>query len=243
MVQNDQPRFFDASVADRYDDEILRTDADAAVAFLERLARGGPALELAIGTGRIALPLAVRGITVEGIDISPAMVARLRVKPGGDSLSVTIGDMTEVAVDGSYRLIYVVANSLTNVGTQDGQVRCFENVSAHLAEDGAFVVDSYLPEPDWVSKGQYVRAEWVGADAVWLDVSRVDPVTQVLDENHVVLSADGVRLSPVVTRYIWPSEMDLMARIAGLRLQERWAGWNREPFRGAPGSFVSVYAR
>jgi SAM-dependent methyltransferase len=242
-MQNDQRRFFDETSASVYDETILRTDAEAAVAFLTRFARGGPALELAIGTGRIALPLTRQGIRVDGIDLSPAMVDHLRAKPGGDELAVTIGDMADVRVDGSYRLIYVVANSLTNVGTQDGQVRCFENVAAHLRDDGVFVVDSYLPEPDWLRDGHYVRAEHVGADEVRLDVSRIDRVAQVLDENHVVLTDGGVRLSPVVTRYIWPSEMDLMARIAGLQLKERWSGWNGEPFTGAAGSFVSVYAR
>ncbi len=242
-VQNDQRRFFDETIASVYDETILRTDAEAAVAFLTRFARGGPALELAIGTGRIALPLARRGIRVDGIDLSPAMVDRLRAKPGGDELVVTIGDMVDVPVDGSYRLIYVVANSLTNVGTQYGQVRAFENVAAHLLADGIFVVDSYLPEPGWLRDGHYVRAEHVRADEVRLDVSRIDRVAQVLDENHVVLTDGGVRLSPVVTRYIWPSEMDLMARIAGLHLKERWAGWNDEPFVGAAGSFVSVYGR
>ena len=240
-MHNDQRGFFDASVAAIYDETILRSDADACVEFLEPFARGGRALELAIGTGRIALPLAARGVRVDGVDLSVAMVDRLRAKPGGDAIAVTIGDMADVPVEGTYRLIFVVANSLTNLASQEEQVRCFENVAAHLTDDGSFVVDSYLPEPRWLDEGQYVAVEQISADFVRLDMSQIDRVAQVLDETHVHISAEDVKLYPVVTRYIWPSEMDLMARLAGLRLHERWAGWNRQPFTGSAGSFVSVY--
>jgi SAM-dependent methyltransferase len=241
-VENDQPRFFGEDVAEIYD-RLPAGDTPATVAFLETLARGGPALELGIGTGRVALPLAARGIRVDGIDISPAMVARLRAKPGGEGLTVTIGDFGAVAVPGAYRLVYVVFNTLFNLGTQEDQVRCFENVAARLADDGAFVVEAFVPDPRWLRDGQYVDAEAVDADLVRLDVCRIDAAAQRLDESHVVLSSGGVRLYPVVTRYAWPSELDLMARIAGLRLKERWAGWNREPFVSASRKHVSVYGR
>jgi SAM-dependent methyltransferase len=240
-VENDQARFFDERVAESYDELAQRHDTRAAVAFLERLAAGGPALELGIGTGRVAFPLAARGIRVDGIDISPAMLARLRAKPGGEQVSVTIGDFAEVPVPGTYRLVFVVANTLCNLGTQDKQVRCFENVASHLTEEGSFTVEAFVPHPDWLRDGQYVEAEGVGIDEVRLDVCRIDVVAQRLEESHVVLSEDGVRLSPVVTRYIWPSELDLMARLAGLRLKERWAGWNREPFTSASRTYVCVY--
>lgn len=234
---------FGEEVAEHYDDSG-RGDELAAVAFLERLAAGGPALELAIGTGRIALPLAARGVRVDGIDFSPAMVARLRAKPGGDRLSVTMGDFAEVPVASSYRLIYVVFNTLFNLLTQDDQVRCFENVAAHLSDDGAFVVEAFVPTFLYrLRNDQYVDAEAVGVDQVRLDVGRHDPVTQRLDESHVALSGTGVRLHPIVTRYAWPSELDLMARIAGLRLKERWGGWNREPFTATSDAHVSVYGR
>jgi SAM-dependent methyltransferase len=233
---------FDAESAEFQD--VQRGDEAATVTFLEALAGGGPVLELAIGAGRIALPLAARGIRVDGIDFSPAMVARLRAKPGGDQLSVTIGDFKDVPVAGEYPLIYVVFNTLFNLLTQDDQVRCFESVAAHLTEDGSFVVEAFVPSFLYrLREGQYVEAEGIDLDAVRLDVGRHDPVTQRLDESHVVLSPEGVRLFPVVSRYAWPNELDLMARIAGLRLKERWAGWSREPFTSTSGSHVSVYGR
>lgn len=233
---------FGEDTAEIYDDEP-RGDESAAVAFLEQLAGGGPALELAIGTGRIALPLAARGIRVDGIDISPAMVAKMRAKPGGDQISVTMGDFAEVPVLGTYRLIYVVFNTLFNLLTQEEQVRCFENVAAHLTDDGSFVVEAEVPTFLYRLRGdQYVDAEAIQVDEVGLDVGRFDPVTQRLDESHVSLSREGVHLNPIVTRYAWPSELDLMARIAGLRLKERWDGWHREPFTST-GNVVSVYGR
>jgi SAM-dependent methyltransferase len=229
--------------AARYDDSS-RGDEEATVAFLEQLARGGPALELAIGTGRIALPLAARGIPVDGIDFSPAMVARLRAKPGGDQISVTIGDFAEVSVPGAYRLIFVVYNTLFNLLTQDDQVRCFQNVAAHLTEDGLFVVEAFVPAYLYrLRDDQYVDAERIDIGEVRLDVGRHDPVAQRLDESHVVLSSAGVRVSPIVARYAWPSELDLMARIAGLRLEQRWSGWEQEPFTAASRRHVSVYGR
>jgi len=233
---------FGEEVAEIYDD-APRGDEAEAVAFLEQLAGGGPALELAIGTGRIALPLAARGVRVDGIDISSAMVAKLRAKPGGDQLSVTIGDFADVPVEGTYRLIYVVFNTLFNLLTQEEQVRCFENVAGHLTDDGSFVVEAGVP--GWLyrlERNQHVDAEAIGVEEVRLDVARHDPVTQRLDESHVHLTRDGVRLYPIVTRYAWPSELDLMARIAGLRLKERWDGWQREPFTSTR-NCVSVYGR
>jgi SAM-dependent methyltransferase len=233
---------FGEDVAESYDD-TPRGDEDAAVAFLQALAGHGPALELAVGTGRIALPLADRGIRVDGIDISPAMVARLRAKPGGDLMSVTIGDFADVPVPGVYRLIYVVFNTLFNLLTQEDQVRCFENVAAHLTDDGSFVVEAGSPASFYrLRKDQYVDAESVEVDAVKLDLLRHDPARQMIDESHVSISGTGVRLNPIVQRYAWPAELDLMARIAGLRLKERWDGWNCEPFTGKH-NVVSVYGR
>jgi hypothetical protein len=223
-------------------DDVPRGDEDETVAFLAQLAGTGRALELAVGTGRIALPLAARGVAVDGIDISDAMVARLREKPGGAAIAVTMGDFAEVAVPGSYRLIYVVYNTLFNLLTQDEQVRCFENVAAHLTGDGAFVVEAFVPTYlHRLRDDQYVDAEAVAVDSVWLDVGRHDPVAQRLDESHVHLTDAGVRVYPIVTRYAWPSELDLMARIAGLRLHDRFGGWRGEPFDGRSGRHVSVY--
>ena len=199
--------------------------------MLDELARGGPTLELAIGTGRIALPLAARGIRVDGVDLSPAMVSKLRSKPGGEQLSVTMGDFADVPVEGSYRLIFIVFNTLFNLLSQEEQVRCFENVANHLTDDGLFVVEAFVPTYlTRLRDDQYVDAEQVGVDHVSFDIGRHDPVTQRLDESHVVLS-----------RYAWPSELDLMARVAGLRLKDRWAGWEREPFTSTSRNHVSVY--
>ncbi|MGH3146445.1 MAG: class I SAM-dependent DNA methyltransferase [Rubrobacter sp.] len=233
---------FGEDVAEAYDD-ALRGDESAAVAFLESLAGDGPALELAVGTGRIALPLAAKGVRVDGIDISPAMIERLRAKPGGDRISVTIGDFAEVPVQGTYRLIYVVFNTLFNLLSQDDQVRCFENVAAHLTDDGSFVIEAGSPASHYqLRNDQYVDAESIEVDAVKLDMLRHDAARQRIDESHVSISGKGVRLTPVVQRYAWPAEPDLMARIAGLRLKERWNGWNREAFTGKH-NVVSVYGR
>jgi SAM-dependent methyltransferase len=234
---------FDAEVAAHYD-HALRGDEAETVTFLRELAGDGAALELAVGTGRIALPLSAAGVRVDGIDISEAMVARLRGKPGGDQVAITMGNFADVPVEGVYRLIYVVYNTLFNLLTQDDQVRCFENVASHLTDDGSFVVEAGPPDflyrlPDH----QYVEAEAIEVDSVRLDVARHDPVTQRLEESHVTLSRDGVRLNPIVTRYAWPSELDLMARIAGLRLKERWGGWDRRPYTADSRNIVSVYGR
>jgi hypothetical protein len=240
-VENYEPVMsFDEDVAAR-DIHFVRGDEEVAVVFLEQLARDGPALELAIGTGRIAVPLAARGVHVDGIDLSLPMVAKLRERPGGDQLSVTVGDFADVPVEGTYRLIYVVFNTLFNLLTQGDQIRCFENVAAHLTEDGSFVVEAYVPTFLYRLRGdQYVDAEAIAVDEVGLDVLRHDPMTQRIEESHVSLSRQGIRLNPIVQRYAWPSELDLMARMGGLRLKERWDGWQREPFTSTR-NCVSVY--
>lgn len=244
-MENYKPTMsFDEAAAEVYDDISQRGDEMETVAFLEQLARGGPALELAIGTGRIALPLAARGIRVDGIDFSPDMIAKLRAKPGGAEIPVTIGNFADVAVKGTYRLIYLVFNTLFNLLSQDEQVRCFENVADHLTDDGCFVVEAYVPAfLHRLRDNQYVDAEAIRVDEVRLDVLRHDTTKQMIEESHVSLSPAGVRLNPVVQRYAWPSELDLMARIAGLRLKQRWAGWSREEFTSASNNCISVYGR
>ncbi|MDQ6659102.1 MAG: class I SAM-dependent methyltransferase [Actinomycetota bacterium] len=231
---------FGPDVARRYDQE-QRGDESETVAFLAATARGGPALEFAIGTGRIALPLAASGVHVDGIELSAAMLERLREKPGGDAVSVTVGDMASVSLPTKYRLVYLVYNTIYNLLTQDGQVRCFENAARHLTADGCFVVEAGVPS-DWVRGNQFVNVERVANGEVVLDVNRYDPVTQILDENHVTLSNDGVRLGPISCRLASPSELDLMARIAGLRLVDRFAGWQHEPFTATSERHISVYA-
>lgn len=234
--------------------DVQRGDELATVDFLAGLAGDGPALELAIGAGRIALPLTDRGIRVDGVEFAPAMIAELRnaesrkaasrKNGGAEALKVTLGDFADVPVTGNYRLIYVVWNTLFNLTTQDDQVRCFENVAAHLDDGGSFVVEAFLPDFLYrLRDHQYVDAESIGMDEVRLDVGRHDPAKQELDESHVSLSADGVRLNPIVSRYAWPSELDLMARIAGLRLKERWSSWERAAFDGTGRNVLSVWVR
>ena len=231
---------FGPETASNYDNEPRGDEADT-VRFLA--AFGKSALEFAIGTGRIALPLRDAGVEVDGIELSPDMVARMREKPGGQDVDVTMGDMSAVGTGRTYDLVYLVYNTITNLLTQDDQVRCFENAARHLTPDGVFVVECGLPS--WVARPrhQFIDVEAVEVDHVRLDVNRFDPVTQILDENHVRISADGIRFGPIKTRQAYPSEFDLMARIAGLRLRERHGGWNGEPFVADSKRHVSVYER
>ena len=188
-------------------------------------------------------PSRLGGIRVDGIDASPAMVAKLRAKPGGDAIDVTIGDFADVGVPGSYRLVFVVFNTLFALLSQDDQLRCFENVAAHLSDDGVFVIEVFVPDLGRFRRDQHVGAVAIGVDEVRLDASRHDPVHQRVDTNHVVVATEGIQVYPVAVRYAWPSELDLMARLAGLTLRERWAGWAREPFTASSGNHVSVYGR
>ena len=221
-----------------------RGDELAAVAFLEKIAGVGPVLELAIGTGRIALPLAAQGIRVDGIDFSEKMVERLRAKAGGEKLSVHITDFADVPVSGKYSLIYVVWNSLFNLLTQNDQVRCFKNVAAHLTEDGSFVVEAFVPTfLHQLRDNQQVAAESIEVDEVRLGVLRHDAATQKIEQSHVTLSPAGIRLDPVEQRYAWPSELDLMAQLADLQLKGRWGGWSREPYDSTSELHISVYGR
>ena len=221
-----------------------RGDEVVTVAFLKTLAGKGPALELAIGTGRIAVPLAAEGIQVDGIDFSEKMVERLRAKEGGEQLSVQIADFADVPVTGNYSLIYVIWNSLFNLLTQNDQVRCFKNVAAHLTEDGSFVVEAFVPTfLHRLHDDQQVAAESIEVDEVRIGVLRHDAATQKLEQSHVSLSPAGIRLDPVEQRYAWPSELDLMAQIAGLQLKGRWGGWSHEPYESASRLHVSVYGR
>jgi SAM-dependent methyltransferase len=214
---------------------------EAAVTVLGELARGGQALELGIGTGRIALPLQRLGIAVHGIDASEAMAAKLRAKPGGASLPVTMGDFADVPVEGEYSLIYVLFNTFYALLSQKEQVRCFQNVARHLSPGGVFVIEAFVPDLTRFQGGQAVRATQVRIDEVHLDVSQHDPISQLVTVQHVVLSEEGIRLYPVQLRYAWPAEFDLMAQLAGLRLKHRWSSWDRAAFSAASGKHISVF--
>jgi SAM-dependent methyltransferase len=216
-------------------------DTDAAVDALARLAGPGPVLELAIGTGRLAIPLAQRGIDIHGIDASEEMVARLRAKPDGADIPVAMGDFADVEVDGSFSLVFVAFNTLFALLTQDDQVRCFHNVAAHLADGGRFVVEAFVPDLARFDRGQRVGVSAVDIDRVDFEVSRHDAVNQRVDSQHVFVTGEGTKLAPVSLRYAFPSELNLMARLAGLALQERWGSWHGEPFSARSTDHVSVY--
>lgn len=238
------PSSYGDSIADRYDDLYENLfDTEATVTLLASYARGGRALELGIGTGRIALPLAERGVEVEGVDTSEAMVAKLRAKPGGDKIKVSFGNFVDPPVEGSFDLVYVPFNTLFALTTQEEQVTCFAKVADLLNEDGVFVLDAFVPDPTRFDRNQRISVESIDDDSVMIDATRNDPNGQRSHSYHVILSPEGIEMHPVVVRYAWPSELDLMARLAGLRLADRWATYRREPFVGDSPSHVSVYKR
>jgi len=238
------PSTYGDRIADVYDAWFHPpSDPGAAVDFLAELAGSGPALELAIGTGRIALPLVARGVEVRGIDASQAMVAKLREKTGGADIPVTMGDFADVGVEGRFRLVFVVFNTLFALLTQDDQRRCVRNVAEHLTDDGVFVVEAFVPDIARFDRGQRVQTHRVEPGRVFLDVSMHDPEHQRVSVELIVLEDESrFQMFPVELRYIWPSELDLIAQLAGLELRERWGGWNREPFTGE-GAHVSVYQK
>ena len=239
------PETYGERVADLYDDWYQdHLDTEVAVERLAELAGAGPVLELGVGTGRLALPLAERDLEIHGVDASPAMLDRLRAKAGGERIHLHLGDMAEVAVEDSYALVFVAANTLFLLASQEQQLRCFANVAAHLAAEGVFVVEVFVPDPARYRDDQQLGVTRVTVDSVLLTASRHDPVGQRIDAQQIQFGPEaGFRLIPGVLRYAWPSELDLMARLAGLRLRERWGGWRREPFTAASTMHVSVYER
>jgi SAM-dependent methyltransferase len=229
---------YDESTAELFDPAVVGPVVD----FLAGLAGQGAALELGIGTGRIALPLAERGVRVHGIDLSEAMVARLRAKPGADRISVTIGDFSTTAVDGTYSLAYVVFNTLGNLTAQAAQSACFRNVAAHLEPGGCFVVEIGVPELQRLPPGDTMRV-FHASETHW-GIDEYDVAIQGLVSHHFTRVDDGrFELVSVPFRYVWPAELDLMAELAGMKLRERWSGWLREPFTSASGKHVSVWEK
>lgn len=213
------------------------------VDMLAGLAGSGPALELGIGTGRIALPLAARGVEVHGIDSSEAMVQKLRGKPGGEAIPVTMGDFVDFDLEDCYSLVYVVFNTFFAPLTQEDQVRCFMNVARHLTDGGFFVIEAFVPDVGRFVGGQSIRTGMLTADTASIDMAHHDPATQMVTSSHVYFTKDGVRLYPVKLRYAWPSELDLMGRLAGLRLRSRTSDWQGSPFTASSTNHVSVYER
>jgi SAM-dependent methyltransferase len=242
---DDPDGYFGEPVAAGYDDPSDPMNQPAAiepaVSLLAELAGSGPALELAIGTGRIGLPLSRRGVPVHGIELSRAMAARLRAKPGGPAIAVTIGDMTTTTVDGAFTLAYLVFNTINNLTTQDAQLACFRNAADHLAPGGCFVIETVVPPLRQLPPGQDIHAYLAGPGRI---VSySFDHATQNYRGHYAEFTDGSGRYRTIPFRYVWPSELDLMARLAGLRLRDRWAGWNRDPFTTDSRSHVSVWEK
>jgi SAM-dependent methyltransferase len=236
------PTTYGDRIAGRYDEWFGEYD-EACIDLLAGLAGGGPALELGIGTGRIALPLAGRGIRMEGIDSSAAMVSVLRSKPGGNSITVEMGDFAEIRLPGPWPLVFSVFNTFFGLPTQEDQLRCFRSVAGKLAPGGAFLLSLFVPDVARFTKNQAVKAIDVGTDEIALEVTEHDPADQVIRSQRVMIAGGSVQLYPVMIRYAWPSELDLMARLAGLRLRHRWGGWRMEPFGPSSTSHISIYEK
>ncbi|MEV0264724.1 class I SAM-dependent methyltransferase [Streptomyces sp. NPDC050617] len=241
----DEDGYFGERVAAKYDAEsAVRFEpgvVGATVDVLEALAGGGRALELGVGTGRIALPLARRGVAVHGIDMSRAMVARMRAKPGGDGVGVTIGDFATTRVDGTFSVAYLLFNTIMNLTTQAAQVACFRNAADHLAPGGCFVVEVGVPALRKLPAGQDVVPFHVSPTRWAFD--KYDVATQKMSSNYVEVVDGRGQYRSIPFRYVWPSELDLMAQLAGLRLRERWDGWTRDPFTNDSGQHVSVWEK
>jgi SAM-dependent methyltransferase len=237
--------YFDERIAKWYDTRwaSLAEPAvvDPAVRFFAELAGTGAALELGIGTGRLALPLSRRGVEVHGIELSPAMVAQLQAKPGADTIDVTIGDFATTRVAGTFTLAYLVRNTIANLTTQDQQVACFRNVAAHLEPGGCFVIEVYVPELQRLPPGETIHAFTV--TPTHLGFEEYDVATQIAYSHHYWVVDGQLETFSAPFRYVWPSELDLMARLAGLTLRERWSSWEREPFTSDSRSHVSVWEK
>ena len=228
---------YDAGSPDMFDPAVV----DPVVSFLAELAGDGGALELGVGTGRIAVPLSRRGVRVHGIDVSPAMVAQLQAKPGADDIGVTIGDFATAKVGQTFRLAYLVYNTIENLTTQDEQVECFRNVAAHLEPGGCFVIEVEVPALQRLPPGETVRPFEVTPTHLGFD--EIDVATQSACSHHYFVGGDRLGVWSMPFRYVWPSELDLMARLAGMTLRERWSGWKREPFTSASTTHVSVWEK
>ena len=236
---------FGEHVAERFDERYAQqaTPAvvDPIVDFVADLAGAGDALELGVGTGRIAVPLAQRGVRVHGIDLSEAMVARLRAKPDAERVVVTIGDFATTTVGGTFSVVYLVANTIMNLTTQDEQVACFRNAAAHLEPNGCFVIEVLVPRLQRLPPGE--RFQPFAVEPTHLGFDEYDVVRQSLISHHYWIEEGKVDVISPPFRYVWPSELDLMARLAGMTLRERWGDWQREPFTADSQKHVSVWEK
>ena len=227
---------YDASHGDRFESEVV----DATVRTLSELAAGGPAVEFAVGTGRIALPLARGGVNVHGIDFSQPMLDQLQAKPDADLIETVLGDMTAHQVCSDAKLVYLVFNTIMNLRTQEQQVACFRNAARHLAPGGRFLIETMVPQLHRLPPGETIRPFDVSPDHLGFD-EYVDAVNQISISHHLYINGERVRRFSSAFRYVWPSELDLMAQLVGMTLESRWANWSREPFTDSSTSHVSVW--
>ena len=240
-MKNYSDETYGERVAHIYDDWYTNVE-DGTIDLLSELAGDGSALELGIGTGRIALPLSARNVKVTGIDSSEAMVAHLKAKDGSEKINVHMGSFGDVEVDGKFQLIYIVFNTFFALLSQEEQVRCFRNIASHLNSTGCFLIEAFVPDLNRFTGGQVNWATKVENDVVELDIGLHDAVNQRVTSQKVVLKNGSVRLYPVQIRYAWPAEFDLMAQLAGLRLRDRWSSWQRTPFDSTSGKHISIYS-
>lgn len=237
------PAQYGRSAAADYDRLYAGLDTSDAAGTLAQLAAGGPVVEFGIGTGRLALALAERGLTVHGIDGSPDMVSALRGKPGGERIPVVTGDFSKVTAGTDFALAFLAINTIYALPSQDAQVECFRNAARHLRPGGYFVVEAWVPDVGAFRNGTALRPVQIHGQHVELEAARIHPVDQTMLTTKVHLSGEGIRLIPANHRYAWPSEMDLMARLAGMRLVHRWENWKREPFRDESTTHISAWEK
>lgn len=234
--------FGELNAAD-YDDLHDPGTTKETVSLISELAGDGSILELAIGTGRIALPLVAMGHRICGIEGSPEMVEVMRRKPGGDAIDVTIGDFADVGVEGPFDHVFLVFNTLFNLQTQEDQIRCFRNTARILSAGGTFLVEAFVPDLSGFGDGQRVQTKRLDRSSVWIEAALHDPVRQLLQMQRIRIDENGMRLVPLPMRYAWPSEIDLMARLSGMTLVHRWGGWDRRPFDASSRMHVSFYRK
>lgn len=237
------PATFGELNAEDYDELHDPGTTDLTVQLISELAGRGTILELAIGTGRIALPLARLGHTISGIDGSPEMIAKLQEKPGSDTIPISIGNIADVDIDGSFDHIFLVFNTLFNLQSQEEQIRCFANTAARLRDGGTFLVETFVPDLTEFRNGQSLKTRHVDKTSVLLEAALHDPVRQLVEFQRIRITESGTNLVPLRMRYAWPGEIDLMARLAGMTLVDRWGGWNREPFGPDCKMHVSLYRK
>ncbi len=237
------PSTFGELYAEDYDKWNDPGTTDEAVDLLWEIAANRKTLELAIGTGRIAVPLAQRGLEIHGIDASPEMVAELRKRPGGATIPVSIGDMADVDIDGSFDFVFLIFNTLFNLRSQNDQIRCFQNASTRLNESGLFLIEAYVPDLSEFVDGQFVRTRHVGMNSAFVETAVHDAAAQTVEYQRIHMTETGTRFRPLPVRYAWPAEIDLMAKLAGLQLKDRWGSWTRAPFTGTSKMHVSLYEK